>query len=107
MRTALGVLSSMLMLECGVPDARGAASEEEPSVLRVALVRAIAPAAGGSAPVPRLIRRADCNAERLRDCVRFCVGQYRAAAAGQRCIRACSQYCATCAAERRRSCRAN
>ena len=106
MRTALGVLSSMLMLECGVPDAR-AASEEESSVFPVALVRAIAPAAGGPSPVPPLIQRVDCNAERLRDCVRFCVGQYRTAAAGKRCIRVCSQYCATCDASRRRHCRAN
>ena len=105
MRTALGVLSSMLMLECGVPDARAASPEEEPALLRMALVRPIAPAAGSAAAPPLL--RLDCNGQRKQDCVRFCVRRYRTAAASNRCIRACSRYCATCTADRRRYCRVN
>ena len=106
MRTALGVLSSMLMLECGVPDARAGSAEEEQSAQRFVLARMTAPSLGGGAPPPP-IEPIDCNRQRLRDCVRFCVGQYRITPAGKRCIRACNQYCATCSADRRRYCRAN
>jgi hypothetical protein len=107
MRTALGVLSSMLMLECGVPDARAEPVEEEPFTSRAKLSRMIAPRIGGSTPEPPLLQRADCSRQRRQDCLRFCLGQYRTAAASRRCIRACGQYCATCPADRRRYCRAN
>ena len=106
MRTALHVLSSILVLEAGVPEARAGSAEEERASPRLALARVIAPAIGGNAPEPPLFERIDCNVQRKRDCIRFCVGQY-SPAASMRCIRACRQYCKSCTADRRAACLSN
>jgi hypothetical protein len=105
MRNALGVLSSMLMLECGMPDARAAPAEDEPAEPRFVLARMSAPNLGGAVPPPPL-QPLDCNRQRFEDCVRFCIGQY-SPAASKRCIRACNQYCRSCPTDRRRSCQAH
>lgn len=107
MRTVLHVLSSILVLDSGVPDLRAGAAEDERARSRLAFARAIAPAIGGNTPEPPLFHRIDCNRERLRDCVRFCVRQYGPHAASQRCVRACNQYCRSCTPERRPYCRVN
>jgi hypothetical protein len=103
MRTAFGVLSSMLLLECGVADVR-AAEREWPASPRLVLTRMTAPSLGGAMPPP--LQPVDCNRQRLRDCVSFCLGQY-SPAASMRCIRACRQYCRSCQPDRRAACLSN